>query len=249
VKKFFATAVLTALCLSLLTGSALAMDKKELIDKAIEAQGGKDLLTGTESMEAHGKALVQGMEFPFVMYQERPNKLRLEVEVMGMQMIQAYDGEKGWTVNPMAGITEPQEMGEMENKSFKLQADMDGVLIDADKKGYTIEYIGEADVEGTPCYQLRVDTGMDIVQDLFFDQEYYLAIKMTSTVQVEEQEVVQETYLSDYQEMDDGRIVPFSMETRMGGQTVNQIVMESMEFGNDLSAIEFDMPETAAATE
>jgi hypothetical protein len=136
-------------------------------------------------------------------------------------------------------------MDEMENKSFKLQSDMDGVLIDSEKKGYTVDYIGEADVEGTPCYQLRVDTGIDIVQDIFYDKEYFLAIKVTSTVQVDEQEVVQDTYMSDYQEMEDGRVMPFSMETRMGEQTVNQIVMESVEFDKDLSGIEFDMPAPA----
>ncbi|PID80336.1 hypothetical protein CSA17_06175 [bacterium DOLJORAL78_65_58] len=246
-KKIIATAALTALCLSLLTGSALAMDKKELIQKALEAQGGEKLLKGTKSIEAHGKALAQGMEFPFAMYQQRPNLMRLEVEIMGMRMIQAYDGQKGWTVNPMAGITEPKLMGEDENKGMKLQADMDGALIDPEKKGYTLEYIGEADVEGTPCYQLRVDTGMDLVQDIFYDKEYFLAVKVTSTMQMGETEIVEETYLSDYQEMEDGRVMPFSMEMRIAGVTSRQIIMESLEFDNDLSAIEFTMPEPVGA--
>ncbi len=37
---------------------------------------------------------------------------------------------------------------EMEEMSFKIQSDMDGILVDYAKKGYTVEYIGEADVEG-----------------------------------------------------------------------------------------------------
>lgn len=241
-KKIMTIAALAALSLTLVSGAALAMDAKELIAKSQEATGGLDLSLNTKTITARGKAMAQGMEFPFVMYQARPNQMRLEVEVMGMQMIQAYDGEKGWTINPMMGITEAQEMGEMENKSFKLQSDMDGVLVDYEKKGYTVEYIGEADVEGTPCYQLRVDTKMDIVQDIFFDQEYFLPIKTTSTVQFEGKEIVQDTYMSDFQELEDGRVVPFSIETRMGDVTANQIVIETMAFDDDLSAIEFAMP-------
>ena len=46
-------------------------------------------------------------------------------------------------------------MGELEDKSFKLQADMDGLLVDYAKKGYTVEYLGEDDVEGTAVHQLQ----------------------------------------------------------------------------------------------
>ncbi len=243
-KKIIVSVAVAAICLSLLTGSAFAMDTKELVNKVMEASGGRDLITGTKTITANGKALAQGMEFPFIMYQARPGKMRLEVDIMGMKMIQAFDGETAWTINPMAGITEAQAMGENETKGMKLQADMDGVLVDWKDKGYEVEYVGEADVEGTPCFQLHVDTGMDIVQEIYVDQEFLLAIKVTSTVVVGEETFVQDTFMSDFQEMDDGRVVPFAIETRMGGTTANQIVMESMEFDKDLSGIEFEMPST-----
>mgnify|MGYP002641604897 FL=1 len=140
-------------------------------------------------------------------------------------------------------------MGELENKSTKLQADMDGLLVNYEEKGYTVEYIGEAEVEGTPVYQLRVDTNMDIVMDLYFDQEYFLVIKQSATINFEEKVIESDTYMSDFQEVGDGIIMPFSIETRMGETTVNQIVMTNVEHNVEIDKSIFAMPvvEPAAA--
>ena len=245
-KKIFALAMV---CM-LIAGVSSAMDAKELIEKNIEAMGGLDKIQAVKTMTATGKALAQGMEFPFEMKQARPNFLRLDVTVMGMQMVQAYDGEKGWAINPMMGSQDPQPMGDLENKSFKMQADMDGPLINYEEKGYTVEYIGEAEVEGTPVYQLRLDTHMDIVIDMFFDQEYFLVIKQSSTINWEEKIIESDTYMSDFQEIGDGIIMPFAVETRMGENTVNQIVMEKVEHNMEFDESIFAMPAVEpAATE
>ena len=245
-KKIFALALI---CL-FVASAASAMDAKELIKKNHEATGGLDKIQAIKSLSATGKALAQGMEFPFVMKQTRPNLMRLDVTVMGMEMVQAYDGEKGWGINPMMGSQDPQPMGELENKSFKLQSDMDGLLVNYEDKGYTVEYIGEADVEGTPTYQLRLDTHMDIVMDMFFDQEYFLVIKQSSTINWEEKVIESDTYMSDFQEVGDGLIIPFSIETRMGEATINQIVIESMEHNVEIDKSIFVMPAVEpAATE
>ncbi len=238
---------LTLICI-LFAGVSLAMDADELIEKSIEATGGLDKIKAVKTMSATGKALAQGMEFPFEMKQSRPNFMRLDVTIMGMQMIQAYDGEKGWTINPMMGSQDPQPMGELENKSFKMQSDMDGLLVGYEEKGYTVKYIGEADVEGTPVFQLNVDTNEDIVMDLFFDQEYFLLIKLSSTITIDENIIESDTYMSDFQEVGDGLIVPFSVETRMGEATVNQIVLETVQHNVEIDESIFEMPAAAPAT-
>ena len=242
-KKLLALALICMLVASV----SSAMDAKELIEKNIEATGGLDKIKAIKSMTATGKALAQGMEFPFEMKQCRPNLMRLDVSVMGMEMIQAYDGENGWTINPMMGSQDPQPMGEIENKSFKMQSDMDGLLVGYEDKGYTVEYIGEADVEGTPVYQLRLDTHEDIVIDMFIDQEYFLVIKQSSTINWEEKVIESDTYMSDFQEVGDGIVMPFSIETRMGETTVNQIVMETVEYDMEMDKSIFAMPEVEPA--
>jgi outer membrane lipoprotein-sorting protein len=240
---FVLLTAVVALCA--LTVPALAMDVDELIDKHLEASGGKDKLEAVKSTQVTGKFMTQGMEFPFTMTQKRPNYLRIEAEVMGMSMIQAFDGEKGWSINPMMGSTDPQPMGDFENKSFKLQADMEGMMA-FKEKGYTMEYLGEEDVEGTPCHRMKVDTHEDIVIDYFFDAEYFLIVKQATTVKMDEQVIESQTYPSDYQDVN-GLIMPFSIETRMGDMVANSIVFEKVEHNIEVDDSQFMMPEVEEA--
>lgn len=219
-----------------------AMDADELIAKNLEASGGLEKIQEVKSVKFSGKFLAQGMEFPFTMYQKRPNKMRIEADIMGATMIQCYTGEKGWAINPMTGSSDPQPMSEIEEKSFKMQADMDGVLVDYAKKGYTVEYLGEEDVEGTPAHKLRVDTQDGIVMDVFMDAEYFLVIKSSNKMTVDENEFETQTYMSDFQEVE-GLVLPFAIETRSGDAVMNQIMMEKVEYGVEVDDSLFVMPE------
>ncbi len=240
-------ATLGALLLLLGTAvTAAAMDADELIKKSIEATGGEDAIKSKASAKITGKVMTQGMEIPFTMFQKRPNLLRLDAEVMGMTMTQAYDGKQGWSINPMMGSMDPQPMDEVSNKGFSLQADMDGALVDYRDKGYTVEYLGEEDVEGTPCYKLRVDTKLDIIVDMFIDKEFYLPIKSHTSITIDETVVEQDSYMSDYKDVD-GIVMPFAVETQSNGVTMMQMMMESVEYGVEIADDQFAMPAPAPA--
>lgn len=247
-KKSCFAMITVAFALMALAGPTLAMDADELIKKHLDATGGKKAMDAVESTVIVGKFLTQGMEFPFTMTQVRPNLLRIEAEVMGMKMIQCFDGEKGWTINPMMGSSDPQLMGEFENKSFKMQADMDGGLGNYKDRGYTVEYLGEEEVEGTPCYKLSMDTKEDIIVDYYFDKEYFLVVKQGNTITLDEQVIESETYMSDYQEVGD-LIIPFAIETRMGDVVANNIVFETVEQNVKVDKAIFAMPEKEAVVE
>lgn len=239
-KKSCFVMLMTFVALCAVAIPSQAMDVDELIAKHLEASGGKDKLESVQSAKVTGKFLTQGMEFPFSMTQKRPNLLRIEAEVMGMSMIQAFDGENGWSINPMMGSTDPQPMGEFENKSFKMQADMEGIMAFKDK-GYKMEYLGEEEVEGTPCYKMRVDTNDDIVIDFFFDKEYFLIVKQATTVTMDGNVIESQTYPSDYQDVN-GLIIPFAIETRMGDVVANNIVFEKVEHNIEVDDAIFAMP-------
>ena len=137
---------LMTVALGLMAAGAFAMTADELIEKNFEAQGGLDKLKSIQTIKATGKFLTYGMEFPFTSTQMRPNKMRIDADINGQAMVQAFDGADAWSINPMTGSKEPQDMSPLEAKGFKLQADMDGLLIDYEKKGYTVEYIGADEV-------------------------------------------------------------------------------------------------------
>jgi hypothetical protein len=218
-----------------------AMDAEELIAKHLEATGGAEKWQAVKSMRATGTVQVMGMELPFTVVQKRPNKMRIDSSMMGSPFVRAYDGENGWSINPMTGSQEPQDMPEVVEKIFAVEADLDGLLIGYEEKGYRVEYIGEDEVEGTPVHHLKVFTGDDMHFDMYFDNEYLLLIKQSRTFTLDESEMSEDTYYGDYQEFE-GLVMPYSMEQRQGGQTVSQISVETVELGVDIADADFVKP-------
>lgn len=243
-----AAAVIASLTLLAAAGAAFAMDANELINKSLEAQGGLAAMQAVKSQKATGKFLTQGMEIPYTMVQARPNRMRIDAAVMGMSIIQCFDGTNGWSVNPMTGSTDAQPMSDMELKGFRLQADMDGPLVGWADKGYVAEYMGQEDVEGTPAYRLRLDTKQDVVLDYWFDADSFLLLKQNSKMKIDQGEFETQNYPSDYRQQD-GLTIPFSIETRRGDQVLNTIVIDTLEPGVAVDDAVFVMPaKTASAT-
>lgn len=238
-------AVLVSLAVSG-AASAFAMDAEELITKALDAQGGAAALQAVKSQKATGKFLTQGMEIPYTMQHLRPNLMRVDASVMGMSIVQAFDGTTGWSINPMMGSQDPQAMSDVEAKSFKVQADMDGPLLGWAARGWTAEYIGAEDVEGTATHHLRMDTKQDLVLDFWFDAESFLMIKQNSKLKIDQGEFETQMYPSDYRTQG-GLTVPFSMETRRGDLVMMTIVIDTLEYGATIDPSIFPMPAKAAA--
>lgn len=239
------TAALLA-ALTLAAAGAQAMNIEELVGKAIDAQGGAAALKAVQSQKVTGKVVTQGMEMPISILTARPNLMRVEVSVMGMNIVQAFDGTTGWSINPMTGSQDPAPMGEFETKNTRLQADMDGLLQNWEARGWTGEYVGEEDVEGTATHRLRIDTKQDVVIDMWLDAESYLPIKQNSKVKFEGQEIETQMYFGDYRTQD-GLVIPFSMESRQGDQVMMNMVLDSIEFGVPAEPTLFAMPAKAAA--
>jgi len=228
--------------IAVMSTQVLAIEVDEIIAKNIEAMGGMDKIKSVNTMQMFGKSHVQSLEFPFTMTQMRPNKLRIETTIKGQTIIQALDGETGWYINPMSGSTEPQEMPESAVKQLKLQADMDGFLVDYQDKGYTVKYVGEEDVEGTPTYQLTVTDTADLHIDIYLDVEYFLTLKWTIKGEREGNTFEVDLYFSDYKEVN-GMLMAHAMETKSGGQVVSQITLDSISVNSEMDSTMFKMPE------
>ncbi|MBK8166993.1 MAG: hypothetical protein IPK64_13720 [bacterium] len=242
-RHLFAT-VLAALTLA--AAGAFAMDLEELVGKAIDAQGGAAAFKAIQSQKASGKVLSHGMEMPITLLTARPNLMRVEVTVMGMSMVNAFDGTTGWSINPMTGSQDPQPMGELEMKNARLQADMDGPLQNWEARGWVGEYLGEEEVEGTAAHRLRIDTKQDLVLEMWLDAETFLPLKQNAKVKFEQQEIESQMYFSDYRTQD-GLVIPFSLEARQGDQVMMNMVFDSIEFGVPVDPALFVMPAKAAA--
>ncbi len=76
------------------------------------------------------------MKFLLPHYHKRPMSFKSEAAFQGMEIITAFDGETGWTINPFIGNSDPQPMTEEIADRISLQADYDGIFYNYKEKGY-----------------------------------------------------------------------------------------------------------------
>ena len=209
-----------------------AQDAQAILDQHFEAVGQENLLKAN-TIQASGKAMQMGMEFPFNMIQKRPDKLKLVIEVQGSQIIQAVNGENVWAVNPMTGSADPIDLTGPEADALKENADLDGQLWNWKEKGHQLELEGTEEVDGTEAYVLKLTKKNGNIDYFYVDPESYLMLKARSVTMMQGSQAEVETLLGNYQEVE-GFIMPFNSEQRMGGQTIITIMIEEVKVNEEV---------------
>jgi outer membrane lipoprotein-sorting protein len=200
-----------SLCLTLtgllifgyLAGPVFGQSAEEILERVIKAQGGRKLLesikdiTTTTNMELPQ----MGITGTGTMYTKEPNLMRLDMEFMGMVMTQAFDGEKAWGINPQTGMAEetPEEVTEIiKNSSFGNSA-----LLNPAKYGIKYTYKGKENIDGKDYLVLdRIHPGAYTIS-IYIDPDTYLMYKMKQDSLDEMMtEIVEETVMSDYKEVE-----------------------------------------------
>ena len=221
--------------------AAEAPSVDEIIKTYFENTGGVDKWKTLNNTRTEGKMSQGGMEFPGIIYSQRPNKQRLEIDIQGKQMIQAYDGETAWWINPFMGGTDAQPMP-AEMAEEMTSATFEDAFIDYKTKGHAVEFLGEKEIDGVKCYELKLTKKEGEESFFYFDPEYMVPIMQKTLIKTGPMEgQATETYLSEYQEIGDF-IVPHYMETRVNGVAQFSITITKMEFDLDLKDEMFAFP-------
>ena len=237
------------LTLLILLGAAApvgAMTADELIAKNVEARGGQAKLKEIKSLKATGKATFGGgdsvREMAFTMLQKRPGFLRRERTLQGLTAITSFDGEVGWSLWPFGGRREPEKLPPDVVKTLRVDADIDGPLVDYKEKGHSVEYLGKEDVDGTDAHKLKVTLEDGDVQYVYLDPDYFLEIRVLSQEKLRGVEEESETDLGNYERVN-GVYMPFSIETGPKGEPKNfKIVLQKVEANVALDDSLFHFP-------
>jgi hypothetical protein len=227
--------------LCLITGIVCAQELTldQVLDNHFAAIG-QDLLLKTETIRMSGKVRQMGMVLPYVQIQKRPNKSRLEVEMQGDTMIQAYDGESGWAFKPWLG-PKPQQLAGTDLKGVIETGNFDGDFWKWHEKGLQVQLIGREILEGNPVYNIKVTKKDGDIYNYYLDTENFTILSVKTRLLIEGRQLSGETILSNYKEVDD-ILFPFSIETKYNGKTVMLIDVESIELNQEYDDSLFRKP-------
>lgn len=231
------TFILTALMLVAFIGT-----KAQTLEKVLEkhyAATGVEKLADVKTYSVKAKMSMMGMEMPMTIQVKNPDKFRMNMEAMGQKTVSAFDGDKGWMINPMMGEGVKDLEGDQLKQAMS-QTDLEGELYNYAKKGSSAELIGKVNADGKPAFRIKLTDKEGTVKDYFIDAETYLVTKMKAKVEAMGQSMEVETKMVEYQEVD-GIMMAKKIEvvTPMGTQT---IFMEDIKLNEPIDDSVFTRP-------
>ena len=229
----------------LLTAAAQESDLTidDILKKSIDARGGLEKLKAVESVKMTGKLVMGGgqMEAPWTLQFKRPANMRVDMEFQGQSVVQGYDGETAWMINPFTGGADAQKMGEDEAEGMKEGSDLDGPLVDYKAKGHKISLAGKEDLVGRSVYKLKIDKKNGKTETVYLDATTFLPVKTVALRKMMGNEMEMETFISDYKAVS-GVQMPYLIDSKSGGNSVMTITLEKIEANVPVEAAQFKMP-------
>jgi outer membrane lipoprotein-sorting protein len=229
------TAILVGFGLGVfLCSSSPAQTVDEILKKMIEGQGGAEFLRSIKDMTITGSIDIvqQGLSGSLTIYKKEPDKRRTDIELMGMVITQAYDGQNAWWVNPQTGGTE--ELSGQQANDLKRQAMPIAAILDPSKYGLSFSLKGKETLEGKEYFILEetFPEGLKISQ--LIDPETFLIqrVRLTTMGPVGA-EVKVEQVLSDFKK--EGRmLMAHSIVTYQDGAEYTRITFNQVKFDTGL---------------
>ena len=217
IKLFFSALVV-------LTGMQVkAQTADEVIDKYVEAMGGKEKLAALKTVKMSGSMSVQGTDVTLTITKSHMAGMRVDMEIMGSSNYQVANTKGGWVFMPVMGMGSPQQMDEEQFKSTSSQFDVQGALFNAKEKGSTVEMVGKEKVDGAEAYNMKVTYQTGKTANFFIDTKTNRLIKTSSKATVQGQEMDMETSFSDYKQNADGYWFAYTTTNMQGTITFDKI--------------------------
>lgn len=233
--------VLVALSVLMIsTSPAFPGTIKDVLNKVIEAQGGKNLRTIKDSiLSGKLKVIAQGLEGTIEIVTKFPDKSKSDVGIMGMNIVQATDGRIAWADNPMQGGL--KKMNEKETKAANQNAIGYDGLINPEKYGIKYVLKGKKKVEGKDYIVITKSFKNGQSSTLYIDPETHLTSINKSKRDTPQGETEITTIFSDYKKVS-GVFVAHKLTQIMGGQKYVEIVFDKIEYNNGVKNSVFQMP-------
>ena len=200
--------------------SVISAQTLDEIVKKYTAANKLDQVSNLQTIKITANMSMMGMEMPMVMWMKNPNKIKSVTTFNGQEMIQAFDGEKGYVVSPMTGSTEPVEMTEDQVKQTLRNSMFQNYMANYFKNGQ-LALAGEDKVNDKPAYKIKATAEGGTVIDMYIDKSSYLLVKTSTTTSQGGMTITMDSYPSDYKETS-GLLVP--MKTTSSAQGMDIVI-------------------------
>ncbi len=218
---------------------------KEVLDRHVQAVGGRDAIMAINSLQQTGtlEMAAMGISAELSVAAARPNKMAMTMSIPGMgEMQQGFNGEVGWDNNPMSGprLAEGEELTNRKESSNFVET---FGIFDAEKFS-EMTVVEKTQFNGEDAYKVKLvrKTGRPSME--YFSVASGLRIGSQTTAVSPMGEIEINAVLSDYKQFGNVK-VPTKMAQSQAGQDI-VMTFNDVKF-NEVKDEAFALPEAVKA--
>ena len=217
--------ILLLLVLSL--GSALtsrAQSVQDIINKYLQAMGGKEKLQTINSVYQEGIAVLEnGAELSSRSWRVYDRVYRQEISMPAGKVTIVVTPSRGWSAGPgTGGLFKP--LSDAQFKSLRPEIDPGGALVDYAAKGYALSLLGKEAVNGKTCYKIKIAKAGDPDFIYFIDATTYLISKVQTDIKANGSVITTDAVMEDYRKTPEGYTFPFSTTVTVQTGEIKSVV-------------------------
>jgi hypothetical protein len=228
----------------LLTVTAISVSRAqtadEIVNKYVEAIGGKDKLSQIKTKSIESTTQVMGNEGPSSINIVDGVGYKVTSEINGQTFTTCYTDKGGWQVNPYAGATTPTPLPDELYKQGRSVLDITGPLFNYAAKGNKVELLGK---EGND-YKLKVTSKDSVEVTVFIDATTYYMDKVIASASMMGQTMEVTSTFSNYKKGDMDLVFPYTVEISYGGQFNVATTIKKIEINKTIDPAIFVMPKS-----
>jgi hypothetical protein len=178
----------------------------------------------------------QGLGGTMTVYQARPNRMLLRIEVPGVGTIQrGFDGKHGWSIDPMAGasLQTGRELTETKDEAW-----FDAMLYEPDQVK-SFGPVTKLDFDGRPAYQMKITLQSGTESTDYFDAELGYQIGSESSRETQMGTLPTVSVQRNYKEFGAIQMATLIVQKAMGIE--QRITVQAVEF-DKVTAADLDPP-------
>ena len=200
------------LALVLLAAPSPATTVEEVIEKHVEARGGRDAWNAIETMKLTGDFTAFSKVAPFTLHRKRDDKYHLDHMLGDKPVTIGFDGEVAWWINLWFDTEWPLKIGGPDRVVLDQNLDFASPFFDWQARGYRVELLGEGDLDGQKAIRIQLLRG-DAEETWYLDPETYLELGFDAQGSDFGNPMPQRTYFDDFREVG-GVMIPHFVEAQ-----------------------------------
>lgn len=216
-----------------------AQSVEEIVNKHLDAIGGKQKLAAITSVKMENAMEVMGNSATTTITILNGKGYKTESEIMGSKMVQVINDKGGWVINPMGGSSDPVDLPEAAAKQAASQLFI-VPLLDYVNRGIKLTLEGKEALGSSEAYKVKVTNkeGADVT--MYIDASSFYLTRLVQTADVMGQTVTNTITYSDFKKTENGWVVPYTTDIDMGGMFQLKNKLSKIEVNPTIDASIFE---------